>query len=111
MLTSYSAASGNKTMAAFKALAAQAPANISPGQAPGGEGSSAPAPSGTGVGGAGGAATSTEAAGGAGGAATSTAAAGAPAQQTTNAAPGLYDASSQSLFGLTVGVFAAFFML
>lgn len=100
------AASGNKTMSAFKALAAQAPANLSPGQAPGGEGST---PSG-GVGGAGGSPTGTGAPGGDGAAATSTAASG-PAQQTTNAAPGLYDASSQSLLGLTVSVFAAFFML
>jgi hypothetical protein len=91
-------------MSAFKALAAGAAANISPGQAAGGEGSASPS------GGAGGSATTSGAAGGAGGAATSTAASG-PAQQTVNAAPGLYDASSQSLFSLTVGVFAAFFML
>ena len=95
-------------MSAFKALAAQAAANISPGQAAGGEGTSS-SPS-SGAGGEGTAATSAGGEGGAGGAATSTAAAG-PAQQTTNAAPGLSQTSSQSLFGLAAGVFATFFML
>jgi hypothetical protein len=107
MLTDGSAASGNKTMAAFKALAAQAPANISPGQAGGAGGASPPA---GGAGGAGGSQTTGATGGGAGVAPTSTASAG-PAEQTVNAAPGLYDASSQSLFGLTISVLAAFFML
>jgi plastocyanin len=104
------ATSGNKTMSAFKALAAQASANLSPGQGSSGAGSASPsggAGSGSGSGGS-----ATSAAGGAGGEATATSSAsGSPAEQTTNAAPGLDVSSSQSLFGLTVGVFAAFFML
>jgi hypothetical protein len=96
-------------MSAFKALAAQASENITPGSAGGSGGSSSSGGAG-GAGGAGGSQSTGAAGGGAGTAPSSTASAG-PAEQTTNAAPGLYDASSQSLFGLTIGVLAAFFML
>lgn len=111
------AASGNKTVAAFKALAAQASANLSPGQGSSGAGSASPtggagSGSGSGSGSGGSATTGAGGAGGAGAEATaSSSASGSPAQQTVNAAPGLDVSSSQSLFGLTVGVFAAFFML
>ncbi|KAF2683863.1 hypothetical protein K458DRAFT_368330 [Lentithecium fluviatile CBS 122367] len=98
------AETGNKTMAAFKALAAQAPANLSPGQASSGSGAASPS-------GGAGASTTTAAGGGGESTAPSSTASSGPAEQTVNAAPGLHDATSQSLFGLTVGVFATFFML
>jgi hypothetical protein len=93
-------------MAAFTALAAQAPENLSPGQAAGSGGSN---PSG-GAGGAGGAGGSTPSGttGGNTPIAPSGAAGANPAQQSTNVAPGL---SSQSFFGLGAAAVAAFAML
>ncbi|CAI6336503.1 unnamed protein product [Periconia digitata] len=108
------ATSGNKTMSAFKALAAKAPANITPSQGSTGSGSGSssngtssgtPSGSGSGAGGAGGAG---GAAGGAGGSASGTAA-NSPAVQTNNPATSLQD--KQSMFGLSVGVLAAFLVL
>ncbi|KAL5385562.1 hypothetical protein DPSP01_004677 [Paraphaeosphaeria sporulosa] len=106
------AETGNKTMSAFKALAASATENLSPGQAPG---SGTQSGSGTGTNNGGGAAQSSSAAGGAGGAgagagtgATSTDSS-APAQQTTNAASSTF--GSQSLFGLALGAVAAILLL
>ncbi|KAH6644736.1 Cupredoxin [Boeremia exigua] len=91
-------ASGEKTMQAFSALAAQASENLSPGQSSGsgGSGSGSASPSGSG------------AASGAPGS-TPTLGAGAsgtipnPAQNTVNAAPAL---NSQSFFGLGAAAFA-----
>ncbi|OAL56336.1 hypothetical protein IQ07DRAFT_496748 [Pyrenochaeta sp. DS3sAY3a] len=87
-------AAGNRTVEAFVALAASAPENLSPGQAPGsgspgntpptpsgGSGTSGSDPSGTGTG---------------------------PAQQTANVAAGF---SSQAFFGLGAAALAAFALL
>jgi plastocyanin len=99
------AATGNKTIQAFAALAAQAPENLSPGQAPGAASPSGAAP---------GVAESSGAAGG-GAAATGTdsaatgSSANTPAQQTTNAAPGR--SATDSLLGLGVAGLAAFLAL
>ncbi|KAF2657626.1 Cupredoxin [Lophiostoma macrostomum CBS 122681] len=99
--------SGNKTLAAFKALAALAIENISPGGAINGGGSAASS-------GAAGAATSAAGTGGVGGA-SATAGTGAtsssansPAQATVNAAPGLV---SQSFLNFGLGGLAAFMLL
>ncbi|KAF1980079.1 hypothetical protein BU23DRAFT_443963 [Bimuria novae-zelandiae CBS 107.79] len=111
------AETGNKTMSAFKALAASATENLSPGQAPG-SGSQAGSGNGTGSGGSG--AESTPAAGGAGagaGAGASTtgssapaeASTSAPAEASTSAASSSF--SSQSFFGLTLGTIAAILLL
>ncbi|KAF1914607.1 Cupredoxin [Ampelomyces quisqualis] len=82
--------SGNKTMAAFVALAAQAPENLSPSQAAG-SGSGGASPSGTSP------------------SNTPISPSGAnPAQQSTNAAPVI---SSQSFFGLGAAAVAAFAIL
>ncbi|EAT90651.1 hypothetical protein HBI56_158440 [Parastagonospora nodorum] len=90
-------ASGNRTMAAFTALAAQASENISPGQAAG-------SGSGSGAGGAGGSSPSGTTPGN-----TPIAPSGnAPAQQSANAAPVV---GSQSVFGLGAAAVAAFAML
>lgn len=86
-------------MAAFKALAAQAPENLVPGSSSGTT-SNNPSSSGT---------AESSAAGGAGTAATSSSA-NTPAQATSNVAAGMYD-SRQSLFGLTLGGLAAFLVL
>ncbi|KAL1598879.1 hypothetical protein SLS60_008022 [Paraconiothyrium brasiliense] len=102
------AETGNKTMNAFKALAAGATENLSPGQAPG---SGTQAGAGTGTNTGGNTASSSAAAGGAGGAGTgaSSTDSSAPAQQTTNAASNTF--GSQSLFGLTLGAVAAIVLL
>ncbi|KAF9734748.1 hypothetical protein PMIN06_010489 [Paraphaeosphaeria minitans] len=115
------AETGNKTMSAFKALAASAAENLSPGQAPG---SGTQSGSGTGTNTGGDAAQSSSAAGDAGGAAGGAGGVGAgagtgtgatstdsstPAQQTTNAAPSTF--GSQSLFGFTLGTVAAILLL
>jgi hypothetical protein len=89
-------------MAAFKQLAAAAPENLSPGQAPGsGTGVQSPAPGASESAAAGGGATQT-----AGGVAT-TSSANDPAQQTTNAAGRV----SQSFLGLALSIIAAFLVL
>lgn len=95
-------------MAAFKALAAGAAENLSPGQVAG-QGSASPSGTGSGAGSA--ASSAAGGAGGAGGGAATGSSGANPAQQTTNAAPGLADASRQSLLGLTVGGLAAFLVL
>lgn len=86
-------------MSAFKALAAVASENLSPGQAPG---SGSAAQSSAGAGGAGATGTETVAGG-----AASTSSSNEPAQQSTNAAGRV----SQSLFGLAVTALAAFLVL
>lgn len=98
------ATTGNKTMQAFSALAAQAPENLSPGQASGSgsTGNTPPSPS-AGGGAAGGDGTQGGAAGG--GSGTS---GGNPAQATANVASGV---STQSFFGLGVAAFAAVMIL
>ncbi|KAF2641893.1 hypothetical protein P280DRAFT_489265 [Massarina eburnea CBS 473.64] len=120
------AETGNKTMSAFKSLAAKAIENITPGSAQavgsgGGSGAASPSASsgsssgsgtGTGAGTGTNAGTASSGAAAAGGAAaSSTSSANSPAQQTTNAAPGLKDAAKQSLFGLSIGALAAFMVL
>lgn len=92
----HSPASGNKTMQAFVALAAQATENLSPGQAAGSgaTGNTPLSPSGT----------TPDAAGN-----TPPAPSGSsPAQATANVAPGL---NTQSFFGLGAAAVAAFAML
>jgi len=107
-LTNCSATTGNKTVDAFKGLAAAAAENISPGQAPGSGAAASGAPgaaASSGAGGAGGiAATGTAGAAASG----TTSSASNPAQQTTNAAPML---NGQSAFGLGLGALVALFML
>jgi plastocyanin len=94
-------ASGNRTMQAFVALAAQAPENLSPGQAAGSGTQNTPnSPSGP----AGGNSPS----GTNGGNTPPSPAGSGPAQQSANVAPGF---SSQSFFGLGAAAIAAFAML
>ncbi|KAF1954769.1 Cupredoxin [Byssothecium circinans] len=99
------AATGNKTMSEFKALAAKAPQNISPGQSASSGGAGTASPSGSGSG-----AEASASPGGAGESATPSSGS-SPAQQSVNAAPGLQNAAKQSVFGLSVGALAAFMVL
>lgn len=106
------AETGNKTVSAFKALAASAAENLSPGQAPGAGAGAAPgeAPGASQSGAAGGGAGATGTAGAGAGATESSA--NNPAQQTTNAAPGRFaSASRDSIFGLGLAGLAAFVAL
>ncbi|KAF2816061.1 Cupredoxin [Mytilinidion resinicola] len=109
------ATSGNKTVQAFAALAALAPANLSPGQNPA-DVAGAASSSGAVLGGASTIATATAAApsgvaGATGGAATA-ASTTSPPQQSVNAAPGGFaDAARSGLSGLAWAGIAAFFML
>lgn len=107
------AESGNKTMAAFRALAATMPENLSPGQKAGsgtGAAGAGTGSNGTGTGSGSAAAPSAPSGGaGTGAGAGSTTSGGAPAQQTTSAA--LRTSSSQSLFGLVLGAVAAMLLL
>ncbi|ORY13797.1 Cupredoxin [Clohesyomyces aquaticus] len=109
------ATSGNKTVAAFKEIAAKASENITPsgGQA-GGNGEGAPAASGAASSAAGGeggaAATATESGAGAGGAQASATTTGVALS--TGAAGSLFhDVAARSALGLGLGAFAAFFVL
>lgn len=106
------ATSGNKTVAAFAALAAKAPQNLSPGQNANGTVASAGAssaaaatrPAATSM------ATSAASAGANGGA--TSAASAKPAQQTTNAAPGrLLDAAKNGFMGIAYAGVAAYLVL
>ncbi|KNG44003.1 extracellular serine-rich protein [Stemphylium lycopersici] len=96
--------SGNKTMAAFAALAAEATENLSPGQAAGSGGASGNTPTSPSAGS--GADSGTEGGAAAGGA-SGTASAGAP-ENTANGAPGL---NAQSFFGAAAAVAAALAVL
>jgi hypothetical protein len=108
ILTNCSATTGNKTVDAFKGLAASAAENLSPGQAPGSGAAASGAPgaaASSGAGGVGGVAP-TGTAGGAASATTSSAS--NPAEQSTNASPML---NGQSAFGMGLGALAALFLL
>ncbi|KAF2119932.1 Cupredoxin [Lophiotrema nucula] len=99
------ATTGNKTMQAFAALAAQASENLTPGQAAGAASPSGATP---GVAESSGAAGGGAAATGTGSVATGSSS-NSPAQQTTNAAPGR--SATDSLLGLGVAGLAAFLAL
>ncbi|KAF2466367.1 uncharacterized protein BDR25DRAFT_345585 [Lindgomyces ingoldianus] len=102
------ATSGNKTIEAFKALAASASEVLIPGQTvSGNEGAT---PSGAASSAAGGEAGASATAGAGGAATTSTS--NNPAQQSTNASPGrLSDSTRQSFLGLGLGAFVSFLVL
>ncbi|KAI4942630.1 hypothetical protein J4E91_010025 [Alternaria rosae] len=97
-------ASGNKTMEAFVALAAQAAENLSPGQAAGSGGASGNTPTSPSAGGGANSGTSGTSGGAAGGGASGTAS-GAPAQQTANTAASGF--SAQSFIGAAAAAIAA----
>ncbi|CAI9630372.1 hypothetical protein GT037_006217 [Alternaria burnsii] len=95
--------SGNKTMSAFVALAAQATENLSPGQAAGSGGATGNTPTSPSAGGGANSGTDSTSGGAAGGASSS--ASGAPAQATANVAAGGF--SPQSYVGAAAAVVAA----
>ncbi|KAF2492394.1 Cupredoxin [Lophium mytilinum] len=106
------AASGNKTVQAFAALAAGAAVNLSPGENPAAAAASSAVAS---LGGASSIATATAAvsgvAGATGGGATAASTSGPPLQS-VNAAPGRFaDAARSGMAGIAYAVIAAFFML
>lgn len=109
-----SAATGNKTIEAFAALAKQATENLTPGQKAG-QGNTASgnagaaASSAAGSAGAGGAAATASDSGAAGGAAASATSSGGAAVASTSGAMG--QVRPQSLFGLALGVLVAFALL